>query len=268
MTTPILEKEQNKQGIVVPDNAKINYAIGLLVLKKKREPFISLRRIAEETGLTLKSVRQSVTRHKKTLEVFGVLALHKEASKEGRGKGFVETFLNKQQFQLLATFLKNTKQVEQFKVALIAAFEITQNENSKLKAKLESQSWQSARLEGKIQRQSFSDVIKEFSEYAILQGSSLKHGQYMLISKQIKNLLFNIREEIKDFRNYLSSEQLYDLSILEAKLSELILSEMEKGTFYRDIRALILRKIELFRDFNGVTQVTGLSHRDYQFLIC
>ena len=108
MTTIILEENQNKQGIVVHDNAKINHAIGLLVLKKKREPFISLRRIAEETGLTLASIRKSVERHRKTIEVFGLLDVQDVQSKEGRGKGFVETFLNKQQFQLLATFLKNT----------------------------------------------------------------------------------------------------------------------------------------------------------------
>jgi len=247
MTTIILEENQNKQGTIV--------------FVRKNKVFTTVRTIAKNCNIEVRSLRLLVKKYEKRLLKRGSIDSF-QMNSLGTAKNRKDTELNEEQAYFLMTLLDNSEVVVDFKDQLTAAFFRVIKENTALKAKLASQSWQSARLEGKIQRRSFSDVIKEFSEYALLQGSSRKDGQYMLISKKIKQTMFDIKYKQDSFRDFLDVEQLQSVVVLESIIEKMVRAGIEAKTHYREIREDIFEKVEVFASAVGKTQVEGICVRN------
>lgn len=100
------------------------------------EPFTTGDVIAEYAGIERKSVNELIRRYKNDLEEFGILPFERGVI-IGRGQPRKVWHLNKNQSNLLVTYLDNTKPVRQFKKALVRQFDAMQRELIERRAQFE-----------------------------------------------------------------------------------------------------------------------------------
>lgn len=95
--------------------------------------------IAEYAGIARKSVNELIRRYKNDLEDFGVLPFEMAKPIKGSLGGHPRRvwYLNKNQANLLITYLDNTKPVRQFKKALVRQFDAMQRELIERRAQFE-----------------------------------------------------------------------------------------------------------------------------------
>ncbi|MCT3568348.1 Rha family transcriptional regulator [Levilactobacillus brevis] len=103
------------------------------------EPFTTGDVIAEYAGIARKSVNELIRRYKDDLEDFGVLPFEMAKPIKGSLGGHPRRvwYLNKNQANLLITYLDNTKPVHQFKKALVRQFDAMQRELIERRAQFE-----------------------------------------------------------------------------------------------------------------------------------
>ncbi|ATU69709.1 phage regulatory protein [Levilactobacillus brevis] len=103
------------------------------------EPFTTGDVIAEYAGIARKSVNELIRRYKDDLEDFGVLPFEMAKPVKGSLGGHPRRvwYLNKNQANLLITYLDNTKPVRQFKKALVRQFDAMQRELIERQAQFE-----------------------------------------------------------------------------------------------------------------------------------
>lgn len=103
------------------------------------EPFNTGDVIAEYAGIARKSVNELIRRYKDDLEDFGVLPFEMAKPIKGSLGGHPRRvwYLNKNQANLLITYLDNTKPVRQFKKALVRQFDAMQRELIERRAQFE-----------------------------------------------------------------------------------------------------------------------------------
>lgn len=103
------------------------------------EPFTTGDVIAEYAGIARKSVNELIRRYKDDLEDFGVLPFEMAKPIKGSLGGHPRRvwYLNKNQANLLITYLDNTKPVRQFKKALVRQFDAMQRELIERRAQFE-----------------------------------------------------------------------------------------------------------------------------------
>ena len=107
----------------------------LVYMDGKKEPYTTHDIIAEHAEIDNISVRKLIEKHKKDLEVFGVLSfeIHKPEKGSLGGRPRKVYRLNEQQATLLITYLKNTAPVRKFKMNLVKAFFEMREELSKFR---------------------------------------------------------------------------------------------------------------------------------------
>ncbi|OLF66316.1 repressor [Levilactobacillus brevis] len=103
------------------------------------EPFTTGDVIAKYAGIARKSVNELIRRYKDDLEDFGVLPFEMAKPIKGSLGGHPRRvwYLNKNQANLLITYLDNTKPVRQFKKALVRQFDAMQRELIERRAQFE-----------------------------------------------------------------------------------------------------------------------------------
>ncbi|QOX68233.1 phage regulatory protein [Levilactobacillus brevis] len=103
------------------------------------EPFTTGDVIAKYAGIARKSVNELIRRYKDDLEDFGVLPFEMAKPIKGSLGGHPRRvwYLNKNQANLLITYLDNTKPVRQFKKALVRQFDAMQRELVERRAQFE-----------------------------------------------------------------------------------------------------------------------------------
>jgi len=90
-----------------------------LVINRQGTPATSQDKLSLLSGNDEKSIQDLIVRYKSELEIFGTLDFD-NIKTTGRPKKLY--YLNEQQSYLFMTFLKNTKVVKDFKIALIREF--------------------------------------------------------------------------------------------------------------------------------------------------
>ncbi|WP_295592751.1 Rha family transcriptional regulator [uncultured Streptococcus sp.] len=104
--------------------------MNIVYMDGKKEPYTTHDIIAEHAEIDNISVRKLIEKHKKDLEVFGVLSfeIHKPEKGSLGGRPRKVYRLNEQQATLLVTYLGNTEPVREFKKNLVKAFFELRNE--------------------------------------------------------------------------------------------------------------------------------------------
>lgn len=117
----------------------MNDLVFLSSQKVDAEPFTTGDVIAEYAGIARKSVNELIRRYKDDLEDFGVLPFEMAKPIKGSLGGHPRRvwYLNKNQANLLITYLDNTKPVRQFKKALVRQFDAMQRELIERRAQFE-----------------------------------------------------------------------------------------------------------------------------------
>lgn len=117
------------------------------------EPFTTDEIIASCAQVRRSTVTRLIRNHQKDLETFGRVGFEIRALQTKGGIQDVKTYhLNEQQATLLITYLRNTEPVKAFKKALVREFYAMRAEIAQFKA---------LRTEGKPQRRSLTDMIRD-----------------------------------------------------------------------------------------------------------
>ena len=127
------------------------------------------------------------------------------------------------------------KKASYFKEQFISAFNLM--EQTLLNK--QNLSWQQDRNQGKIARKSETDVIQQFVEYAINQGSKKAQMYYMNITNMTYKALFLVSAASpKPFRDILDSMQLSFLTTAEYLIQAALDEGMKKSMYYKDVYQL------------------------------
>lgn len=151
-----------------------------------------------------------------------------------RGKDYCNYLLTRDGFSLVAMGFTGTDALK-WKVAYINAFNAMETALSKKDDAIE---WKQARLQSKAIRQSVTDTIKEFVDYATKQGSSSASRYYCSITKMEYAALELIQHNQKvpsGFRDTLDAMDLCFLATAEQVAKTAIRNGMAAGMHYKEV---------------------------------
>ena len=205
---------------------------------------ISSASIASNIGVSHKSVKNLLRKHKKRLESFGELPFKKAL--KGREK---HVYLNENQACFLLTLSRNTDIVVGFKHALVKEFSRLKKEESRQAERRASIEWQQNRELGILTRKDLTDTIKLFVEYAKSQGSSGCNHYYTLVSKAIAKALGTEK------RNLESEQNLHILATCESIAARYLMTGMNDQLPYKTIYRGLIVDLNRFADM-----VFGIEH--------
>jgi len=200
-----------------------------------------------------KSILQTINDYEEDFLDFGVLKTNKLSSTGGRSAK--EKLLNEDHFLFLGTLLRNSKKVVVFKKSIILQFKKCRIELNSLREHKEDHAYKEIRHAGKIVRKQTTDVIKNFVEYSTEQGSKKPETYYINITKMLNSLLFIVEGRHKNLREMLTTQQLMTISSAEQIVERALSIGMSKGVFYKKIYKDVRKKVELFAELHGQSEV-------------
>jgi phage regulator Rha-like protein len=212
-----------------------------LVVIEKDELMVSSLNIALGVKYEHASMMKTIRRHSEDLESFGTLRLTVQKSK-GRPTHFFE--LNEAQVYFLMTLLENNEQVKKFKKNLVKEFMRMRKALIGIQVMHQNKEWQQARLDGKAVRRETTDAIKDFVEYAVVQGSKSAVMYYGNISKMENKALFILEQNFDNVREVLNNHQLSTLKTADRIVYETLQEGMERSMHYKDIYKLAKERVE------------------------
>lgn len=157
--------------------------------------------------------------------------------RDSSGKKNKEYLLTRDGFSLLVMGFTGQKALE-WKLKYIKEFN---NMEKFIREKLSSE-WQETRIKGKLARRDETDVIMtKLIPLAISQGSKNAGKLYMTYSKLV-NSCVNIPAKSRDKATKRILDVIYNLENL---IEHVIIEEVEKGTYYKDIYQICKGKCKL-----------------------
>ena len=179
--------------------------------------------VAENAGITHKSLKNVIRKYESDLKEFGLLPFKTAEAEFGRPETFYE--FNEEQATLLFTYLRNTEQVRNFKKKLVKAFFIMRNE---LVKRTET------RDIAKIDRKNLTDMIVDSGEHERMHNKGIPNYTN-LVYKSIfgmnkKQLCENrgfVYEKDMNLREFLSNEEIEKVRQREVMVTEFIKLEYD-----------------------------------------
>lgn len=235
-----------------------------LVLLKDLEPRTTSLIISEQTGNSIDSVKRLIRTYKKQLEEFGVLGFEIRKPTEKGGRPFEEFYLNEEQLTFLIMTFRNNEKVIDFKMRITKEFFRMKKTLSKLSKEKATQDYQLARKSGKQLLKYKTDVVKEFVEYAIKQGSNGYKNEslaYSNIAKMENKALFIIEQKFPNVREVLNTQQLMIVATADQIVEKALLEGMEKEMNYKDIYQMAKERVLKFAELMPKTPVPMLERK-------
>ena len=212
-----------------------------LVVIQKNETFSNSKVLAVGTDNEHNSVIRLVRKHKDTLEEFGTLRFEIEKTK---GRPMEIVYLNESQTYFLMTAMKNSEKVVRFKKELVKEFMRMRKALISIQVMQQNKEWQQARLDGKAVRKETTDAIKDFVEYAVMQGSKSAVRYYGNITTMENKALFILEQKFDNVREVLNNHQLSTIKIADRIVYESLQEGMERGMHYKEIYKLAKERVE------------------------
>ena len=155
-------------------------------------------------------------------------------------KGFMSLMMN-------TNVLPNKKQkLYQVQNKFIDAFDYMENLLLKERNNKQNLEWKKSREQGKKIRLAFTNVIKEFVDYAEKQGSKNAKRYYTNITKMEYKALGLIQESKPNLRDALDMMELHQIILAEDLARRKINVYMGKELHYKEIYLLVKQDIESF----------------------
>lgn len=199
-------------------------------------------------------VKRIVVKYQKKFEEISPL---KGDITRGKTKSFKEYFLTEDQFLFLGSLLRNNDQVVEFKLRLVKEFAKCRKQLSKALNQKHDPLWDQARLTSKTLRLLETGSIQEFIAYAKEQGGTPDgcDNYYSNFTKMMNTLLFVCEGKFKNLRDVLTPEQLFTIGSAEQIIGKSLKDDMKNNVFYRDAYKNAKKKVELFVELHGMSEV-------------
>lgn len=203
--------------------------MSLVFLGKKDEVYTTSAIIAEHAEVQHHTVTRLIRDNKKDFEEFGKVGFEIQPLPESKtGQSITVYHLNEQQATLLMTYLRNNEVVRGFKKELVRQFYAMREILWRQQYERQSESWQTARIEGKKVRRLETDEIKLFVEYAKANGSGNADKYYGEFTKMAHKAV-GITSGSRDTS---TTGQLLDLRTVERVIGKAIIHEVSNHTEY------------------------------------
>lgn len=199
------------------------------------------------------NVRKLIEKYREDFEDFSDLKRRKLRSTGGRAAN--EYMLDEDQFMFLGTLLRNNKKTVAFKKAIIQQFKKCRLENEALQHHKQRPKYQITRDAGKVIRKQTTDVMKNFTEYAKMQGSKSPEMYYMNITKMVNGLLFIVEGKFKNLREMMTTQQLMTVSSAEQIIDRGLKDGMSRKMYYKDIYKDVKKRVMTFAELHGQSEV-------------
>lgn len=112
-----------------------------------------------------------------------------------------------------------------------------------------------ARRTGILTRKQQTDIIKQFIAYCVAQGSKNAQKYYANLTKMENKFLFLITQRFPNIREHLNANQLLNIGTADHIVEKALIEGMEQGLDYHDIYKLAKKRIILYADLVGKTNV-------------
>lgn len=213
---------------------------------KNSIPVADSRIIAEGFEVEHRSVYRLVITHQSHFEDMGFLRFQIARTKNGREQKYC--YLNEEQTSFLVTLMRNSDIVVEFKKKIVKDFYKMKTFLLDIKSNKKNQEWLTYREDGKLQRKETTDIIKQFVDYSIKDGSKNASRYYSNISKMENKALFLIQEKFPNLRDVMNNRQLSFIKSADIIVEEAIRHGMAEQMFYKDIYQLCRKRVESFAD--------------------
>lgn len=211
-----------------------------LVVMKKNDIYTTSLIISENLNLKHDNVVALLKKYSNIPD----LNLFQTEKLSTKGRAIINYLLTEEQALLLVSLMKNTAEVIQFKIKLVRAFIKYRKIAHRLSIQKQNESWLLEREESKYIRRECTDVIKEFIEYAIKQGSKSAAKYYVNLSKMELRSLFLLEQKYPNAREIMNMKQLTLIKMADEAVRVTLEEEMKKETHYKEIYKAAKEKIE------------------------
>ena len=173
--------------------------------------------------------------------------MYQEFEREVRGRQFKTYSISRDGYMFLVMNI-STKKAHSKKLQFIDAFNemekalIKQFENSK------DNEWLKVRTQSKQMRLQQTDVIKEFVEYAIGQGSKSAAKYYIHYTNATYRALHLIQHKKPKLKDTLDMLELSQLMVAENVAKKSIKKHMDAGEHYKTVFVLVKQDLESLAD--------------------
>lgn len=148
------------------------------------------------------------------------------------------------------------KKAREFKKQYIKAFNKLKEIVNWLETHKLTDEYKQARLEWKIVRRKFTDVLKELEIYAKSEDLNANTKFiYSTYTKVINKNLFNIEGKFKNIRNVCNSQQIKNLDTIEVHLADIIIKQIDSKVLWKDIYVIVKDKMEAYSNLFSKTEV-------------
>jgi len=232
-----------------------------LVLVDGNKAYTTTLIIAEGCNVEHASTMKLLNTHKKE-EILSRFEIRK-LSRGGRPIEYV--ILDELQTTFLITLMKNSVPVVKFKANLSKAFFKQRQIISNLISQ-RTPLWENVRSDGKKIYLQKTDIIKEFVEYAINQGSKNARHYYENLAQMENKALFFFEQKYKNMREVLTIKQLMQISTADDVIDKALKEGMEKSYPYKKCYELAKSRIISFSEIIGQSPVLALELKNDKLL--
>ncbi len=199
--------------------------------------------IAKGMNIEHRAMLQLIDKYQERFEKYGSLTFEMRKTK---GRPFRQAWLNEKQSLFACTLMRNSEKVLDFKEELVDNFVDMRHVLINIKTQQQNASWIEERKSGKISRKEETDIIKEFIEYAIKNGSKSSHRYYGNYTRMQNSALFILTQKFKNVRDALDRQQLTVLNTCDQIVAKAIRDGMKEELYYKDIFQLAKKDVLKF----------------------
>lgn len=231
--------------------------MGDLILIQNGEPVTSTLVIAKGMKLSHRSVMALISKYKERFETRGVMTFEMSKPLKGQNDGRPVNYalVNESHFLFLATLMRNSETVLDFKDKLTKEFVRQRKLIAHLLTQRQNASWIEQKKAGKLNRREETDVIKEFVEYCKQQGGTFAEMYYSNISKMENKALFLLEQKFPNVREVLNGQQLQIVASADLVVARALKHGMEQKMNYKDVFQMAKQRVIEFADLVGKTSV-------------
>ena len=175
------------------------------------------------------------------------------------GRPVIEFLLNKEQTTFLGMLFRTSADPEdpvlKFKAKLAKDFILQEKIINAIYAGRITKEWIENRAAGKIARREETDTIKDFVEYATMQGSKNAQLYYSNLSRAVNSNMFNFSGKFRNVREVLTANQLIDVKFADKVVSRALIEGMAQSLPYREIYSLVRDRLVSLADMYGKSDV-------------
>lgn len=211
-----------------------------MIIMKNNQAFTSSLIISDGVGIEHRAVISLLKKHSNT-KILKAFEMSKVSTK---GRSIEVAWLSEIQATFLVTLMKNSALVVDFKEKLTAAFFKQRKMLQQVLSQKENSAWLEQRNKSKGMRLECTDVIKQFVNYALDQGSKNAAMYYSNISKMELKGLFFLEEKFPNMRDAMNIKQLNLIEMADEAVRASLKDGMEANLPYKQIYQLAKAKIE------------------------